>query len=408
MFTQEYIEEPDNERGQSDTISVKEELRECFGKFGEIGDVYMDGKKTSGSGSQVSMSTQANVGDGMQSSSVLRGLQWSLTDSSEIVRLVVDNPVGVQRETVEMMTARVQTDENDDAGVRPVMTALLRTSTEMPDEQAETGFLDGASLAHRLSDNECGHCELDSPEIRRSMVDRSVGVQCETVELKTVGAQTDENEDACARPVMVAPLRLSTEIPDEAAWGTLTPTTGATAAERRVFDGAGTDPPESGSSGSEREIQACPTVLTHHADRSLEAQCQCPAVGHETGYDEDVKLGAMGTYPQRVLMGLWKLRATTRPLQVKARRLPLNLGRMRRTERTASPTDIVFDALVELAGDGRCWVPVRQIQAQTSLRLWRLEELLEEWECMGVICRDDTRRNVAFGSSVADAFEDEF
>ena len=37
--------------------------------------------------------------------------------------------------------------------------------------------------------------------------------------------------------------------------------------------------------------------------------------------------------------------------------------------------DIVFDALVELAGDGRCWVPVRQIQAQTSLRLWRLEEL---------------------------------
>ena len=26
----------------------------------------------------------------------------------------------------------------------------------------------------------------------------------------------------------------------------LTPTTGATAAERRVFDGAGTDPPESG------------------------------------------------------------------------------------------------------------------------------------------------------------------
>ena len=125
------------------------------------------------------------------------------------------------------------------------MTALLRTSTEMPDEQAETGFLDGASLAHRLSDNECGQGELDSPEIGRSVVDRSVDVQCETVELKTVGAQTDENEDACARPVMMTPLRLSTEIPDEAAWGTLTPTTGATAAERRTFDGAGTDPPES-------------------------------------------------------------------------------------------------------------------------------------------------------------------
>ena len=143
MFTQEYIEEPDNERGQSDTISVKEELRECFGKFGEIGDVYMDGKKTSGSGNQVSMSTQANVGDGMQSSSVLRGLQWSLTDSSEIVRLVVDNPVGVQRETVEMMTARVQTDENEDA------CALLRTSTEMPDEQARPSDGGTTEAEHR-------------------------------------------------------------------------------------------------------------------------------------------------------------------------------------------------------------------------------------------------------------------
>ena len=69
----------------------------------------------------------------------------------------------------------------------------------------------------------------------------------------------------------------------------------------------------------------------------------------------------------------------------------------------------VFDALVELGGeDGRAWVPVRQIQAQTSLRLERLEELLEEWECMGVICRDDTRLEVAFCLSVADAFEDEY
>ena len=117
-----------------------------------------------------------------------------------------------------------------------------------------------------------------------------------------------------------------------------------------------------------------------------------------------MKLGAMGDVPQRVLMGLWKLRTPTRPLQVKARRPPLNLGR-RASDREDSESDapytpeldIVFDALVELAGDGRCWVPVRQIQAQTSLRLWRLEELLEEWECMGVICRDDTRRNVAFG-----------
>ena len=295
------------------------------------------------------------------------------------------------------------------------MTALLRTITEMPDEQAETGFLDGASLAHRLSDNECGQGELDSPEIRRSMVDRSVGVQCETVELKTVGAQTDENEDACARPVMVAPQRLSNEIPDEAAWGTLTPTTGATAAERRVFDGAGTDPPESGSSGSEKEIRAGRTVLTHHADSSLEAQCQCPAAGHETGYDEDVKLGAMVDVPPKGTDGPLETTHTDEAASSESSEATIEPGQEasdREDSESDAPhtpeLDIVFDALVELAGDGRCRVPVRQIQAQTSLRLWRLEDLLEEWECMGVICRDDTRRNVAFGSSVADAFEDEY
>ena len=53
--------------------------------------------------------------------------------------------------------------------------------------------------------------------------------------------------------------------------------------------------------------------------------------------------------------------------------------------------DTVFDAL-----------------AQTSLQLERLEELLEEWECMGVICRDDTRLEVAFCLSVMDALEDEY
>ena len=69
----------------------------------------------------------------------------------------------------------------------------------------------------------------------------------------------------------------------------------------------------------------------------------------------------------------------------------------------------VFDALVELAGGyGRDGVPVRQIQAQTSLQLERLEELLEEWECVGVICRDDTRLEVACCLSVTDALEDEY
>ena len=92
---------------------------------------------------------------------------------------------------------------------------------------------------------------------------------------------------------------------------------------------------------------------TGHADSSLEAQCQYPAVGHETGYDEDVtvithQVGSSfeaehearcdGDVPPKGTDGLWKLRTPTRPLQVKARRPTLNLGRRRRTERTASPT----------------------------------------------------------------------
>ena len=75
----------------------------------------------------------------------------------------------------------------------------------------------------------------------------------------------------------------------------------------------------------------------------------------------------------------------------------------------APELDKVFDALVELAGGyGRDWVPVRQIQAQTSLQLERLEELLEGLECMGVTCRDDTRLEVAFCLSVTDPLEDEY
>ena len=71
--------------------------------------------------------------------------------------------------------------------------------------------------------------------------------------------------------------------------------------------------------------------------------------------------------------------------------------------------DIVFDAICELAGKDGCGrVFVRQIQAQTSLRLGRLEELLEEWECMGATCRDDTRLGVACCPSVADALKGEY
>ena len=83
--------------------------------------------------------------------------------------------------------------------------APLRMSTEMPNEQAETGTLDGASLAYRLSDNKCGLSELDSSVISRPVVGKLVGVQCETVELTTSRVQIDENDDAGARPSLEAP-----------------------------------------------------------------------------------------------------------------------------------------------------------------------------------------------------------
>ena len=47
---------------------------------------------------------------------------------------------------------------------------------------------------------------------------------------------------------------------------------------------------------------------------------------------------------------------------------------------TGLELDVVFDALSELSGeDGSGWVRVHRVQALTSLRLTRLEELLEDW-----------------------------
>ena len=75
--------------------------------------------------------------------------------------------------------------------------------------------------------------------------------------------------------------------------------------------------------------------------------------------------------------------------------------------------DIVFDTIDELAGeDGRDWVLVRQlqqvIQACTSLSLGRLEDLLDDWESVGIIFRNDTRSEVALCQSAAEAFRDEY
>ena len=71
---------------------------------------------------------------------------------------------------------------------------------------------------------------------------------------------------------------------------------------------------------------------------------------------------------------------------------------------TALELDVVLDALSDLSGeDGGDWVRVRRVQALTSLRLWRLEEVLADCGSMGVIRRDDTRLWVAFCPPVADA-----
>ena len=239
-------------------------------------------------------------------------------DSSVIWRPVVGKPVGVQCETVELTTARVQIDENDNAGVRPVMTApLMRMSGEMPDEQAETETLDGASLAYRHSDNKCGQSELDSSVIWRPVVGKPVGVQCETVELTTARVQIDKNDDAGARP-------------------------------------------------------------------SLEAHRQCLVDDYEAGCDEDASpkstCGPLETMLTDVAASNESPTATIELGQ------EASDGEDSESDAPYTPElDIVFDALVELAGeDWRDWVLMRQIQAQTSLRLWRPEELLEGWECVGV------------------------
>ena len=347
-----------------------EELRECVDKFGEIGDVYMDGKETSGSEIQVSTPSQANlsdvaalcVGDGMQPSSVLH----------EIMCSVAYRSVGVQCETAELKTAGAQTDENDDAGVKFGWTSPWRPSTEMPDEQAAQGTLGLTTVA--------------------------------------LGAERRELDEARTDPhAGASPWKLSTEMLDEqAARGILALTTVATGAERREFAEARTNPSEGGSSGSEQETQAGPTMLTHHVDSSLEAQRQRPAVEHEHGGDDDA------TVPTLQVESSFQVQC-----QCPVDDAPLELGQEELDEDSecdesySMELDIVFDTIGELAGeDGSDWVPVRQlqqvIQERTTMSLERLEDLLENWESMGVTYRNDTRSAVALCTRAAEAFKDEY
>ena len=75
---------------------------------------------------------------------------------------------------------------------------------------------------------------------------------------------------------------------------------------------------------------------------------------------------------------------------------------------TVLELDVVLGALSELSGeDGGDWVLMHRVQALTSLRPRRLVELLEDWDSMEVIGRDDTRLCVSFCPSVEGALNDE-
>ena len=239
-----------------------------------------------------------------------------------------------------------------------------------------------------------------SVESMSSVTDGSVGGQCDTAELKTTGifenddegdsseitrvrrtagAQTEENDDD-----MMAPPSLSTEtFGDQAAGGALTPTTDPTGAGRRVFD----ELLESECLAVELETgdEAEERAIFHQAASAAEAE-----QGRER--DEDA--------PPEVTYGL----PETTHIDVAAsdEGAETSDGDSECDEPYSPDLDTIFDAIGELA-DGREWVPMRQLQARTSLSLERLKELLEEWVFMGVIVLDDTKSKVALCLSAAEA-----
>ena len=287
MFTQEYIEEPDNERGQSE---------------------YMDGKKTSGSAPDTMIEHVAPAGSWAAPTPVTEHSPTATCAASDTV--------------IEYVATA-----GTCAAPAPVTEYVPTAANAAPDTVIE--YVAPA-----------GTCAAPAPASARRRVQRastSGSPRCSTEHAPT---------NACATPDTLTEYVASA---------------GTCAAPAPVFE-------------AERDEDASPKstygpLETMHIDEAASRESSVATVepGQEASDGEDSESDAPYT-PE---------------------------------------LDIVFDALVELAGDGRCWVPVRQIQAQTSLQLWRLEELLEEWECMGDICRDDMRRNVAFGSSVADALEDE-
>ena len=329
VFTQEYIEEPDNERGQSDFFS------ECADKFGEIGDVYTDGKKTSGSTPDTMIEHVALAGSCAAPTPV--------TEHSPTA-------TGAAPDTVIEYVATAGTC----AAPAPVTEYVPTAANAAPDTVIEYVALAGTCAAPAPASARCRvHCASTSSVLCCTSAQR---VLCRT------------------------------------------------SARRRVQRASTSGSPRFSTEHAPTNACATPDTLIEYVASA--GTCAAPAPVFEAEWDEDASpkstYGPLETMHIDEAASRESSEATVEPGQ------EASDGEDSESDAPYTPElDIVFDALVELAGDGRCWVPVRLIQAQTSLQLWRLEELFEEWGCMGVICRDDMRRNVAFGSSVADALGDE-
>ena len=229
-----------------------------------------------------------------------------------------------------------------------------------------------------------GTVENDNPgnssELTRSEAGRSESVQCNSAVRKTAGAQTDENDDDT-----MAPLSLSTEtFGDQAAGGALAPTTDTMGTERREYDEC---PAVELETGDEAEV----TAILHQVGSAAEAEQEAGCDG-----DDDVPVEGIYGLPETTHIGV--------AASDEGSEAETSDGDSECDEPYSPDLDTVFDAIGELAGkDGRDWVPVRQLQARTSLSLERLKELLEEWVFMGVIEWDDTRSEVALCLSAAEA-----
>ena len=216
------------------------------------------------------------------------------------------------------------------------------------------------------------YSQLDTTGQELSPSHEKVGVQCEIVELKTAGAQTDGNEDTNARPATTGLLMSSTKTSDEQ-------TVWAATEDRGLETCAGSTVP------AYYEDSSQVTEITQQMGSSAEAEQEAGRDGEEHVPPKDT-VGPLGT---------------TYINDVEGPEVTVEIGKEVSDDEDSDPDatpekDIVFNALSELAGvDGRRWVPVRRIQAQTSVRMELLEGLLQELEWMGVIRRDDTRRRVA-------------